>query len=189
MNIHSTRQTVIVVGLIVATVMAGATVGCSSQQTPVGPINPLIPPPTRDVSTPKPPPPPPDGPTQAAVVIESAYAIVSQPPRESSGYYGYGVRFLLRETSGRSGATVERILIYGPSGSDEAGPGCWGDQLRVPPGGVLDTFYTDAGALWVLYCGPGSGGFTPKPSLMIRVTLKDDAGATSTVDQWITALR
>jgi hypothetical protein len=54
---------------------------------------------------------------------------------------------------------------------------------------VLDTFYTDAGSLWLLYCGPGSGGFTATPSLMIRVTLKDDAGATSTVDQWITTLR
>jgi hypothetical protein len=124
------------------------------------------------------------------VVIESAFAIVHrQPLGEPPGYYGYELRFLLRETSGRSGATVERIVIYGPSGSDETGPGCWRDQLRVPPGGVLDTFHTDVGSLWLLYCGPGTGGFTATPSLMIRVTLKDDAGATSTVDQWIATFR
>ena len=84
---------------------------------------------------------------------------------------------------------MERIVIYGPSGSDETGPGCWRDQLRVPPGGVLDTFYTDAGSDWLLYCGPGSGGPIATPSLMIRVTLKDDDGALSTVDHWITTLR
>ena len=119
------------------------------------------------------------------MTIEKPFAIISQ----DGARFGYGVRFLLRETGGRSGATIDRIVVYGPSGSDETNPGCWRDSLRVPPEGELDTFYTDAGAAWLSYCGPGSGGHTGAPVLHIMVTFRDDNGVVGSVDAPIPTLR
>jgi hypothetical protein len=99
-------------------------------------------------------------PSSASVVIEDPFAIVSR----DGSRFGYAVRFLLREVKGASGATIQRIVIYSPLGSDEASAVCWRDTLRLPPGGTLDTFSTDDGARWLGYCGPGSGGDTaPDP--------------------------
>jgi len=88
-----------------------------------------------------------------------------------------------------SGATIDRIVIYGPSGSDETGPGCWRTKLRVPAGGVLDTFYTDAGRQWLLYCSPGSGGTTASPRLEAEITFSDDRGVAGSLRIPITSLR
>ena len=124
-------------------------------------------------------------PSSAAVTPEDAFAIVY---RQGSGY-GYDVRFRLRETGGKSGATVDRIVVYGPSGSDEAASGCWRDPLRVAPLGQLDTFYTEEGDNWLSYCGPGNGGHTPTPLLHVIVTFTDDFGVVGAIDFPITSLR
>jgi hypothetical protein len=137
--------------------------------------------------TPGPPPAPaPQGPvSSASVTVENPFAIV----RPIGSKYGYAVRFLLRETSGASGATIERIVIHGPSGSDEAGPSCWRDALRVPPKGELDTFYTDAGAASLSYCGPGAEGNTATPTLDAVVMFRDDNGVAGSVAFQIPTLR
>ena len=150
-------------------------VGCNSPSLPPAPS------PIPQSATPQPPPPP----SSAVVTIESPFAIVSP----DGARFGYAVRFLLRETDGRSGATIERIVVTGPSGSDEAGPGCWRDSLRVPPKGELDTFYTDTGARWLGYCGPGSGGQTASPLLDVVVTYRDDNGVVASVGAPIRTLR
>ena len=80
-------------------------------------------------------------------------------------------------------------MIYGPFGSDQTGPGCWRDQLRVPAGGALDTFYTDAGAQWLGCCGPGSGGTTASPALAAEVTFRDDSGVVGSISVPVTSLR
>jgi len=152
--------------------------GCS--QLPAAPASP-----TR-IHTPAPLPDPLDAITNASVAIEDASAIVRQ---EGGARFGYEVRFLLRETGGHSGATVQKIIVYGPDGSDETGPGCWGASLRVPPGGALETFYTDAGQYWLAYCAPGSGGPVRTPSLTIGVTFTDDDGRVGEVRSNIDRLR
>ena len=121
----------------------------------------------------------------ASVAVENPFAIV----RSQGSGFGYAVRFMLRETSRASDATIERIVIYGPSGSDETGPQCWRDRLRLPAGGELDTFYTDAGAQWLSYCGPGSGGTTASPRLEAEITFSDDRGVAGSVRIPITLLR
>ena len=127
----------------------------------------------------------PSNPSNALVTIDDPFAIVhNEGPR-----FGYEVRFLLHETGGTSAATIDRIVVYGPSGSDETGVGCWRDTLRVVAKGELDTFYTDAGAAWLVYCGPGSGGYDARPSLYVVVTFRDDRGVVGSVGAPISALR
>ncbi|HUR22140.1 MAG TPA: hypothetical protein VMZ90_15090 [Vicinamibacterales bacterium] len=108
---------------------------------------------------------------------EDSFAIVYN----QGASFGYGVRFLLRETGGKSGARIDQVVVYGPSGSDETSAGCWRDLLRVPALGRLDTFYTDQGSDWLLYCGPGSGGTTASPALTVIVTFTDDFGVTGAI--------
>ena len=146
--------------------------GCNS------PVSPSLPPPGA-------PPASLDNPSNALVTIEGAFAYITP----QSAWFGYAPRFLLRETSGRSGATVEHIVVSHQSGADAAGPSCWRDALRVPAGGQLDTFHTEAGAGWLLYCAPGSGGPISRPELRVIVTFRDDNGIAGSVSARITDLR
>ncbi|HET7698640.1 MAG TPA: hypothetical protein VFK57_23190 [Vicinamibacterales bacterium] len=138
------------------------------------------------VTTTTPPPAPASAnPSSASILIEQPFAIVhAGTPR-----FGYEVRFLLREAGGTSGATIQRVVVYGPAGSDETAPSCWGDKLRVPAGGELDTFYTDTGAAWLGYCAPGSGGSTAFPALRVVITFSDDQGIVGTVGAEVPARR
>jgi hypothetical protein len=119
------------------------------------------------------------------VTIDDPLAIV----HNEGSRFGYAARFLLRESGGTSGATIDRVVVYGPSGSDETDAGCWRDTLRVPAKGELDTFYTDLGADWLGYCGPGSGGYDATPSLYVVVTFRDDSGVVGSVGAPISNLR
>ena len=148
--------------LLVVLGATGALLGCS-EGSPVTP--------TRSPSPPAQPGPI-DANTNAAVAIEDASVVVYQ----LGSRFGYDVRFLLRETGGRSGATVLAVGIFNPDQSDVTGRDCWRDPLRVPPGGVLDTFHTDAGQYWLAYCSPGSAGYARNRSLTIAVTFADDEG-------------
>jgi len=99
----------------------------------------------------------------ASLAIEDAYAIGGQ----GQDSYVYEVRFRLREQGGRIGAT----------------------ELRVPPGGMLDTFYTDAGAEWLGYCWVGIDALPGVSSLGLEVFFKDDAGVQGSVTAPITVFR
>jgi hypothetical protein len=104
-------------------------------------------------------------------------------PLSSGPAFEYEPRFQLREISGKSGATIQNVflgLVNG--GGDNTGPGCWQDALRVPPGGTLDTFYTDEGYKWLGYCGVWSTGSSETPTLQLIVTFTDDDGVTGTVE-------
>ena len=162
--------------------------GCS-EGSPSSPA-----PPTSTVA-PSPLPPVPENPSSpqspealAFVVIEDAFAIVHP---QQGGRFGYEARFLLRETSGRGGATVYRVVVFGPTASDvnPTGVECWRDRVRVPPGGSLDTFHSDAGATWLAYCGAGSGGTTATPTLAVQVFFRDDEGRAASIYTKITSLR
>lgn len=160
---------------VVALLLAAA--GCAES-----PSVPLAPAPAIPVT---PPAPPPSGPAAASLAVEDPFVLVTG----GGATYVYGVRFLLRETSGRSGATIERIVIRGPAESDETGSTCWRTAVRVPPGGTLDTFYTDAGADWLLYCSPFNVGHTPAPALGVEITFHDDRGNVGSVTAAITRIR
>jgi hypothetical protein len=96
--------------------------------------------------------------------------------------FGYEPRFQLRETSGNSGATIAQLAISASNTTEFTGPACWRDALRVPPGGTLDTFYSDAGTQWLSYCGAGGSGPTQTPTVVIKVTFTDDNGQLATAE-------
>jgi len=166
----------------------------SAPSAPLAPAGPTSVPPQASQAT---------NPSSASVTIEDPFAVVySQGPAT----YGYGVRFLLRETSGRSGAAIIRVVVYGPSGSDEYDYGteifslpsgsvgrnaCYdaSDDMRVPAHGELDTFYTEAAAKSLSYCAPGTGGNIAAPILHVVVTFRDDSGVVGSVGSAISTLR
>lgn len=164
---------VVVLALLIAT-------GCDSgPRSPITPTEPGPPP-----TTPAPPAmPPPALPSfdaslsSASIVIEDAFAKV----HPDGNRFGYEVRFLLRETSGRSAATITEVTVYGPEGSDITGPGCWRETVQVKAGGSLDLFHTDAGQRHLVYCAPGSGGQTRTPNLTVAVSFVDANGQPGTV--------
>ncbi len=135
--------------------------GCGSpaQPTPSQPIPLYVPPPYV-----------PPLPANASLAIEELTFLRNDGPP-----FGYDVRFQLRETSGGSGATIKNVFV-GDSrgGGDNTGPSCWGVALRVPPGGMLDTFYTDAGRDWLGYCAVGFS--LPTEEARVFVDFVDDDG-------------
>src|ERR1044071_3698807 len=124
--------------------------------------------------------------TKASLVIE--HLSIKVYPQTQGDKFGYEPRFQLREANGVSGATIQNVAVVAPNGgSDNTGPSCWRDTLRVPPSGVLDTFYSDAGARWLSYCAPWSGGSSEMPSLKVIVTFTDDDGQIGSVQSTTTA--
>ena len=113
----------------------------------------------------------------AALAIERIYL----SPQINDPRFGYHVRFQLRETSGNSGATLQDVFVGDAvsGGGDHTGPGCWGQALRVPPGGTLDTFYTDAGVAWLSYCAVGMAH--PSQNVLVVVKFEDDDGRSGSV--------
>ena len=104
--------------------------------------------------------------------------------------FEYEPRFQLRETGGKSGATIQNVFLGAVNGGgDNTGPVCWRDVLRVPPGGTLDTFYTDEGYKWLGYCGVWSNGSSETPTLQLIVTFTDDDGVTGRADAILRAAR
>jgi hypothetical protein len=114
--------------------------------------------------------------SSASLGIDDLFVIMyAKPP------FWFDIRFLLRETGGTSGATLQTVFVGDHSGGGElAWVECWRDPLRVPPGGTLDTFYTQAGWDWLSYCGPWYGGAVNTHNLTapvtIHVTFLDDEG-------------
>ena len=93
------------------------------------------------------------------------------------------VRFVLRETSGRSGATVKAVYTANDNGrvqvTDE---GCWRQVIRVDPGGTQHTFAGEVPDPADPYgsCSPYHP-FGPTSQLRVTVSFVDDAGALGTV--------
>lgn len=153
-------------------VLLAASPGCHDQWGGLPP-NPPIPVPL------------PTGPPVASLTIEDAW--VSLRPASTPRTFWGEVRFLLRETSGESGATIREVLI--PGGSDPAGPACWQGDLRVPPGGTLDRFYTDAGLSSLGYCAPWAlvvDAATGSHPIVVSVTFYDDGGRLGKVEGTVT---
>lgn len=123
----------------------------------------------------------PSPPAAAAVLSISAFTATVVPAVNDGAYkFVYFVRFALAETGGKSGATIQNIETA-IEDRFNTGPGCWGDALRVPPGGTLDTFETDAGEKWLSYCSPNPASRTEASRVSLVVTFTDDDGRTSTV--------
>ena len=110
------------------------------------------------------------------LVVEQQSATVTGPDAE--GYFYYHPRFLLRETTGNEGAAIQNVWPISPDGPDEGysyGPVCFQKTLRVPPGEILDIFFTDAG-LNSLGCSPKTWAKTEAGVLDLVVTFQDDDG-------------
>jgi hypothetical protein len=177
------------------------TVGCGSPPlAPTPPPRPFVPPPA-PVPAPAPAPAP-AAPASASLAIENAYGIGGGGPActrdgcSPHASYGYEIRFVLRELTGTSGATIKRVVVRNTAQvtngtySDETGEACWKDPLRVPPGGTLDTFFTDAGVAWLSYCFVGIDTLPGRePQLELDVHFVDDAQRSGFVTKVVTSYR
>jgi len=167
------------------TLVSALTVGCGSMmQSPVSP--------SATANAPPAPAAPASPANFASIAIEDAFAIGLQ----GQDTYIYEVRFLVRETGGTSGAVVKSVTVENPNlragertSKQFQGESCWQTELRVPPGGTLDTFYTDAGSEWLGYCWVGIDALPNVESLLIEVFFKDDYGYTGSVRATISTFR
>jgi hypothetical protein len=126
----------------------------------------------------------------AATLAIEELTVTEYPPtpeRDGKGlllhdYYSYVVRFLLRETSGNSGATIREVVVGNVPGEGETmGGDCLGD-LRVPPGGTRDDFYTEKNVRRWSYRYPAPASPIPLERIRVIVTFKDDHGVIGTVN-------
>jgi len=115
------------------------------------------------------------------LTIERASVEEYAPEAFRSFWYGYGVKFLLRERGGLVGAQIESVTVASDQSSDETGPSCWRDNLRVPPGGTLDIFYSDKGLESLGYCAPGIASPTPLGSVRVIVNFQGEDNPKGTV--------
>ena len=90
--------------LAVLSLLARIAAGCTD--SPVTPGPPPVPPPTS----------PTPGPASAALTIEAPFVLVRASPVPDR--FDVEVRFLLRETGGNSGATIEGIYLYDIRGGE-----------------------------------------------------------------------
>ena len=154
--------------------LAGVVViaGCTES-----PVSPWPPPAARE--------PPPNPPSFASVAIEAPLVVLR--PDAIPGQFWVAVRFLLKETGGNSGATIQSIFVRnGRTGSGEQISGLCTEGLRIPAGGVLDVFYTDEGYRWLSYCAPANVALIGSPILefpvRVSVVFLDDEGRMGRVD-------
>jgi hypothetical protein len=115
-------------------------------------------------------------PTTAALSIENFSINVHVHPQPRVNAYLYEPRFQLRETGGKSGATLEVIKF----GGEELSGDCLG-SVRVPPGETLETFHTGEVLQTWGYCALMSAGAAEAPELEVVVFFKDDAGGRADV--------
>jgi len=149
----------------------GVLAGCFEARSPARPSDPPLETPSTFVPTPIPAPPPP---ASASLAIEQLSVEVS--PGEHAGWFNYLPRFQLRETSGVSGAIIQDVWASTVDEGASTGPGCWRENIRVPPGGRVDVFFTDEGAKWLGYCGLWTGARTATRVLTVLVNFTDDEG-------------
>ena len=127
----------------------------------------------------------------ASIAIEDLSASERFSGSLIAGSYWYRATFLLRETSGNSSATIQRVVVTAAGSTNDNGPSCWGDTpIRVPPGRTLDVFKTDAG-LKVLgdYCAPYISSPVVPFQFHLIVTFRDDGGHEGSVETSATVTR
>jgi hypothetical protein len=172
----SARNPVAVAALSLAIVAAACSDSPVAPGLPQGPTSPAAPSPS---------PQPPPVRTSAALAIEDPSVIVTRSRTDNrgvaveDGWFSLEVRFALRETGGTSGATVESYRIPG-----EIYGGICTVGLRVPPGGVFDTLYTDEGYASWSYCAPYLGVVSAPVTaypVLVTVTFVDDDGRQGSV--------
>jgi hypothetical protein len=130
-------------------------------------------------TTPPPAPAPANTGVSAAILAISNLRAIEIPPRPNDSYYSYPVKFLLTETTGKSGATITEVRISSGSDTEILGPLCWRTPIHVAPGGTLDTF--DAGWDSLAYCAPAIGSRTNVSSLSVLIRYVDDEGGLGTL--------
>ena len=175
----SVRNSVAVAASSLAIVAAAA---CSDVAPSPSKLPPL---PSAPSSSPQPP-----GPPSASLVIEDFSVIVKRSSVDSRGgpvevgWSSLEVRFLLRETGGNSGATVQSFFLGDGVGGGAMFDGFCVSGVRVAPGGVYDTLNTDEGYKSWGYCAPYWGvvkaPVTESP-MFLTVTFVDDDGRSGSV--------
>ena len=137
---------------------------CSTAQTPVAPGIPEIPTATLEI-------------LQATVGM---LAVI--PPMRGFASF-HEVKFLLRETSGKSGATIRLVevkvrqgYIYGDDDEVSTGEDCWRRAIRVEAGATLDIFSLGHDGLGS--CQPAARGEIQTSPVRVVVTFTDDQGLT-----------
>jgi hypothetical protein len=129
-----------------------------------------------------PPIPPAPQPTASLAIEHTSLIVRPCQPYCGTDVFVYEPRFQLRETSGKSGATIRYFAIGSPAGGvDNTGPDCWRIELRVLPGGTLDTFYSDEGWNWLGYCGVWGSGKNAAATVHVIVGFTDDNGIAGSV--------
>jgi hypothetical protein len=118
-------------------------------------------------------------PTPVAVLTVSGFFVTTGFDR--SGGPVFNERFKLTETSGKSGATIQKIesLVNGTV-THNTGPSCWNGPVRVAPGATLDLF--DAGRDTLGTCAPSFSGYSDAARVTIVVTFTDDEGRSGSVE-------
>jgi hypothetical protein len=118
-------------------------------------------------------------PMPVAVLTVSGFFVTTGFDR--SGGPVFNERFKLTETSGKSGATIQKIesLVNGTV-THNTGPSCWYGPVRVAPGATLDLF--DAGRDTLGTCAPSFSGHGDAARVTIVVTFTDDEGRSGSVE-------
>jgi hypothetical protein len=133
------------------------------------------------------PPAPPAAVAVARLEVSNFTATVVTPTKASDPFW-YETRFRLTETTGVSGATIQRVKAAIAGGdSDETGPECWRTPIRVEPGGTLDVF--DTGWRSLSYCAPGTSSRIEVSPVSVTITFADDFGGIGTVTATTTSTR
>ena len=117
-------------------------------------------------------------PTSNAILAISGYTVTIRP--DEHGLLYFNQKFTLLETGGKSGATIQKITssVDGQV-TDDTGPSCWRQPIRVAAGAILDTF--DTGWDSLSYCAPFATGRTVPARLGVAVSFTDDDGHQGTV--------
>ena len=146
-------------------------VGCSQ------PTSPTVTSPAPSVPGPAP------APAATSVLAVSRFMVTVIPPAKPGDVFNYNEKFVLTETSGKSGATVQKIASSTDKGDSEiTDAGCWQNTIRVEPGGSLDVFEVGRDSIGDLsYCAPSVPSSTEASHVSIVVTFTDDDGRIGTV--------
>ena len=120
---------------------------------------------------------PPRPPEPASLIIEQL-SIGLPPLALQDGKFWYRVKFFVRETSGRGGAAIRRIVVTSPDAVNDNDPSCWGDfPIGVAAGGTLDLSTPEkVKALLGDYCAPAALAHSDSFQLTVSITFVDATG-------------
>jgi hypothetical protein len=168
---------------LTAVVVGVLFIGCSQPTSPTvsSPAPSIVPSPA----------PAPPAPAATSVLAVSRFTVTVVPPAKPGDAFNYNEKFVLTETSGKSGATVQKIESSTDKGDTEiTDVGCWRNTIRVEPGGSLDVFEVGRDSIGDLsYCAPFAASRTETSRVSIVVTFTDDDGRSGIVQATATVTR